>query len=596
MTTDLMTVSRKEKILGVEGGGTKTAWILFEREGVTRRQLAAGKLAASNFRLTSSDRLLAMFRHLPTDADRVGVFLAGCVTPEDRRKLSELCAHVWPRAQIVTGSDRDSGIAAALGQEDGIAVNAGTGSSVTGRRGGVIEKAGGWGHILGDAGGGYFLSVQALRLLLREYDLRRGERGFAAKILRELALNTLDDLVRWAQDADKMQIAMLTPVVFAAAESGDLGLQEILRLGARALAEYTAAVAARLNFDAPEVRLLGGLFQCCEVYVSAFRRELLEILPAARVTLSPLSPEAGAAALAAADLNFSEIVNDQTVEKSDPLELATAWTEQTNPRSANLGEMTTLELVTLFVNEETYVQDALRQRTPELVVAIELIANALAAGGRLFYVGAGTSGRLGVLDASEIPPTFGASPELVQGIIAGGVTALHRSVEGSEDEAADGALAIDARGVTSKDVVCGIAASGRTPFVLGALGRAIEIGARTILLTCNPARVGREQVDVAIDLETGAELLTGSTRLKAGTATKIALNILSTGAMVTLGKVHGNLMIDVVASNRKLRDRAARIFSELTHHSYEEAVTALGAHGWSLRAAIGAYEDVKGVT
>jgi len=228
----------------------------------------------------------------------------------------------------------------------------------------------------------------------------------------------------------------------------------------------------------------------------------------------------------------------------------------------------------------------LRSVEDALARAIELVVGSLGKGGRLFYVGAGTSGRLGVLDASEIPPTFGASPDLVQGIIAGGATALHRSVEGAEDEGSNGALAIDRRCVKDVDVVLGITASGRTPFVLGALGRAKSLGAKTILLSCNPTRENKVNVDLAIDLAVGPEILTGSTRLKAGTTTKIALNIISTGAMVALGKVRGNLMIDLNTSSAKLRDRAARMVAELAQCDYNSARAQLEASGWDLRAVL----------
>jgi N-acetylmuramic acid 6-phosphate etherase len=214
----------------------------------------------------------------------------------------------------------------------------------------------------------------------------------------------------------------------------------------------------------------------------------------------------------------------------------------------------------------------------------------------LFYVGAGSSGRIGVLDASEIPPTFGAPPHLVQGIIAGGVTALHRSVEGAEDEESAGALALDERGLNSADVVIGITASGRTPFVLGALARAKSLGAKTILLSCNPAVAvtghgGRPEstpptCDLLITLAVGPEILAGSTRLKAGTATKIALNAISTGAMIGLGKVRGNLMIDLRTTSTKLRDRAVRIVAEVTQRDYESARSLLEASDWNLRAAL----------
>jgi N-acetylmuramic acid 6-phosphate etherase len=507
------------------------------------------------------------------------------LTDADRQSLSGVCAEVWPSAKIVTGSDRDSGLAAALGHGDGIVVNAGSGSSVTGRRDNRVEKAGGWGHILGDAGGGYFLVVQALRLILREFDLHRGEVQFTARILQALSLNRLEELVGWAQTADKMEIALLAPVVFEAATKGDERVMEILEEGARVLSEYTEAVANRLHLLAPKVMLLGGLFQRDSIYAHAFRRRLKKNLPDGRVGTAERSPELGAAWLAA------EMQEPGTVQmQSRPQnieELAAALTEQRNPRSENLEKLDVPALVKLFVEEEKFVQDALRGASAELARAIELVARAFRGRGRLFYVGAGSSGRLGVLDASEIPPTFGAAPELVQGIMAGGLTALHRSVEGAEDEHGKGAVTMDDHGVKGADVVIGITASGRTPFVLGALARAKELGGKTILLSCNPDAPAEKEVDLAIALAVGPEILTGSTRLKAGTATKVALNIISTGAMVALGKVRGNLMIDLHTSSEKLRDRAVRVVAELTGADYNSARAQLEAAGWNLRGVIG---------
>ena len=578
-----------ERILGVEGGGTKTAWVLVDREGDELRILEQGKLPPSNFRLASADRLRAIFQQLPEQINRAGIFLAGCGTEEDRHKLLNIAAEVWPGAKIVTGSDRDSGMAAALGHGEGIVVNAGSGSSVTGRRGDRIEKAGGWGHILGDAGGAYFLSVQALRLILREYDLNRGEVQFTAKVLRALSLNNLDELVRWAQIADKMEIATLAPVVFEAAMGGDERVSEILEEGARALCEYTEAVATRLHLLAPRVMLLGGLFHRDSIYAHAFRRRLKKNLPDARVAAVEQSPEFGAAWLAAE-------MNDQpqfrpTAAAGEIEALAAALTEQANPRSGNLEKLGARGLVELFVKEEIFVQEALQGAVDSLAQAIEMVTEALRSGGRLFYIGAGSSGRLGVLDASEIPPTFGATAELVQGIIAGGVTALHRSVEGAEDEVAAGALALTDRRVGSGDVVVGISASGRTPFVRGALTHAKSLGAKTISISCNPDGSQSLLADVAIELAVGPEILTGSTRLKAGTATKVALNIISTGAMVALGKVRGNLMIDLHASNTKLRDRAVRVVAQLTDCDYEAARDRLEKSGWNLRNVIGSVLD-----
>jgi N-acetylmuramic acid 6-phosphate etherase len=573
-----------EKILGVEGGGTKTSWVLAARSENELRVLDQGKLPPANFRLATPDQLRVMFSELPKEVNRVGVFLAGCGTEEDRQSLTRLCAKIWPQVKIVVGSDRDSGLAAALGHGDGIVVNAGSGSSVTGRRDKRIEYAGGWGHILGDAGGGYFLSIQALRLILREYDLQRGEVQFTTRVLRALSLNNLDELVRWAQTADKMEVAMLTPVVFEAAAGGDARVMEIIEEGARVLCEYTEAVATRLHVLAPKIVLLGGLFQRDSIYNHAFRRRLKKTLPDARVANSERAPEFGAAWLAAEMQTWPEINAEPAPAKID--DLAAALTEQRNPRSENLEKMNAQDLVKLFVDEEKFVGEALRAVIVDLARAIELVAESLRKGGRLFYIGAGSSGRIGVLDASEIPPTFGASPELVQGIIAGGATALHRSVEGAEDERSNGALAIDRRGVKDVDVVIGITASGRTPFVVGALARAKSLGAKTILLTCNPARDQKVNVNLAIDLAVGPEILTGSTRLKAGTATKVALNIISTGAMVALGKVKGNLMIDLNTSSTKLRDRATRMVAELAQCDYGSARAQLEESSWDLRAVL----------
>ena len=573
-----------EKILGVEGGGTKTSWVLVERTDSDLRVLDQGRLPPANFRLATPEELRGMFRELPKEIVRAGIFLAGCATEEDRNSLTRLCSEVWPQAKIIVGSDRDSGLAAALGAGDGIVVNAGSGSSVTGRRDKRIENAGGWGHILGDVGGGYYLTLQALRLILREYDLHRGEIQFTSRILRALSLNSLDELVRWAQTADKMEVAMLAPVVFEAAAGGDAGVMEIIEEGARVLCDYTEAVATRLHALAPKVVLLGGLFQRDSIYNHAFRRRLKKALPDARVANSERAPEFGAAWLAAEMQIWPEIHAEPVPEKID--DLAAALTEQRNPRSENLEALNAQSLVKLFIDEEKFVDEALRASSAELARAIELVADSLRKGGRLFYVGAGTSGRLGVLDASEIPPTFGAAPEMVQGIIAGGAAALHRSVEGAEDEKGNGALAIDRRGIKESDVVIGITASGRTPFVVGALERTKSLGAKTILLSCNPAREKNVTTDLAIDLAVGPEILTGSTRLKAGTATKIALNIISTGAMVALGKVRGNLMIDLNTTSTKLRDRATRMVAELMESDYNSARTQLEQNNWDLRAVL----------
>ncbi|VXD22469.1 N-acetylmuramic acid 6-phosphate etherase [Planktothrix serta PCC 8927] len=261
-------------------------------------------------------------------------------------------------------------------------------------------------------------------------------------------------------------------------------------------------------------------------------------------------------------------------------------TEQINANSQNLDQLSSLELVDLFNREDVQTLLAIARSRESLAQAIDLATVALHQGGRLFYVGAGTSGRLGVLDAAECPPTFCTPPELVQGIIAGGAGALVRSSEDLEDRAEDGAMAIALRQITYLDVIVGITAGGTTPYVQGALQAARQRGAKTVFIACVPVEQVEFEADVDIRLLVGPEILAGSTRLKAGTVTKMALNILSTSVMVKLGKVYGNRMIDVAVTNKKLQDRALRILMDLTEINREAAEILLEKSGKSVKLAL----------
>jgi N-acetylmuramic acid 6-phosphate etherase len=261
-------------------------------------------------------------------------------------------------------------------------------------------------------------------------------------------------------------------------------------------------------------------------------------------------------------------------------------TEKNNRASENIDQFSTQQIVDLINAEDAVVPAAVARQRKPIATAIDVIVSRFKKGGRLFYVGAGTSGRLGVLDASECPPTFGVSPSLVQGIIAGGRSALVRSAEGAEDHPEDGAVAIDKRKVRSSDVVVGLAACGMTPFVHGALKQALKIGAATIFVTCAPEAVEHIEAEIIINPVVGPEVVTGSTRMKAGTATKLVLNTLTTGAMIRLGKVYGNLMVDLKATNAKLRDRSIRIVMEITDLSRPGARKLLARAEGSVKAAI----------
>jgi N-acetylmuramic acid 6-phosphate etherase len=262
-------------------------------------------------------------------------------------------------------------------------------------------------------------------------------------------------------------------------------------------------------------------------------------------------------------------------------------TEQRNPRSASIDLATPLQIVDLINAEDATVATVVATQRVQIALAIEQVEATLRAGGRLFYVGAGTSGRLGVLDASEMPPTFGTDPEMVQGIIAGGSAALTRSQEGAEDRVESAVEDLEAHAVRTGDFVIGIAASGTTPYVQRALEHARAVGAATALIACSPPDADfARAADIVILPLTGPEVVTGSTRMKAGTATKLVLNTISTGAMIRLGKTFGNLMVDLRATNDKLRDRSQRILMEACNIDRAQAIELLAAAGGTVKTAL----------
>ena len=268
------------------------------------------------------------------------------------------------------------------------------------------------------------------------------------------------------------------------------------------------------------------------------------------------------------------------------LNLTGMTTERRNPRTMQLDTMSELEIVTVMNEEDARVPLAITKKLPQIAQAAHWAAEAFAQGGRLFYMGAGTSGRLGVLDAAECPPTFGVDPGMVVGLIAGGEKAFIKAVEGAEDDRALGQSDLEAHNLTAKDVVIGIAASGRTPYVLGGLAYARSVGCRTAAIACNPGSAVGKAADLAIEVEVGPEVLTGSTRLKSGTAQKLILNMISTASMVRAGKAYQNLMVDVMQTNEKLHVRAENIVIDATGVERAEARRAIDAAGGSVKCAI----------
>ena len=267
-------------------------------------------------------------------------------------------------------------------------------------------------------------------------------------------------------------------------------------------------------------------------------------------------------------------------------EIKNLITESRNPRTMDLDALGTEEILQRINAEDKTVPLAVEKEIPYIAQAVEIVVETFKRGGRLFYVGAGTSGRLGVLDASECPPTYGTDPEMVQGLIAGGYAALVRAQEGAEDSREDGAKDLAEKGVTANDVVCGIAASRRTPYVVGAVEYARQIGAKTLYVTCTPREEMNIDVDVAICPVVGPEVVMGSTRMKAGTATKLVLNMITTASMVRLGKVYENMMVDLQMNSRKLEERSKRTVMMVTGVDYDTAAEVLLKAGGHVKTAL----------
>ena len=597
-------------LLGVEAGGTRTVAVASggALPAPVRREFGPANLWLLNDAQLVS-RLRTIARAMPRPA-AVGIGMAGARTPADRQRLVTAAAKAWPGVPCLATSDLEIALMAAArppmprgspgpsrepGEVARVLIVSGTGSCCLGRGlDGRTERLGGWGHVLGDRGSGYDIALSALKAVIREMDHGRRWPPLGARFLRTLLLNAPEDLVVWAPTATKTEVAALAVEVFEAAADRDGLAVTVLQDAARTLADDGAACAALVARPRAPVQfvLAGSVLVKQPRFAARVASLLRRARPGARVVVLRRESVWGAVELARGGLDSRAGVAARQLALPEPPKTSLASlrrspTEQRNPRSMHLDRLSVTDAVALMLHEDARITPALLAQQAPIARGVRLIARALAHGGRLFYVGAGTSGRLGVLDASECPPTFRTPREMVQGIIAGGPSALWSSVEGAEDDESAGRAAVLARRVSARDVVVGIAASGRTPFVWGALREARRLDAATILLCFNPhveiARQDRPAIVIAPDV--GAEVLTGSTRLKAGTATKMVLNIFTTLAMVRLGKVRSNLMIDVNASNEKLRDRAVRIVQELTGLGQEAARAALERAAWQVRDA-----------
>lgn len=605
-------VSAPPAYLGIEGGGTRTTVRLETSAGEVVTEFTGGPAVLG----LMSDRelqwhLREIAGRLPQTPVAIGIGLAGARTAADAERLRRAASRIWPGVPCAATNDLETALAAAPERRSPLTrvlVLSGTGSCCFGRGSdGRTAKVGGRGHVIGDRASSCDIGLRALRAVLADLDHSGRMGALGTALLNALMFNEPEQLIPWSLQASKTELGSLAKTVFVVAAQGDPLARRLLKESAAMLAEDAAACAAQLAAPGDPVEFVfnGGVLLKNPAFLRAVARPLRQAFPKARMTPLTEPSVRGAVALARrlplriepapAHSPLRRSFHDLTLpaELADLRVLAASPTEKRHPRSMKLDRLPLEQAVALMLEEDARLPGLLAKEKRVIAALAKRVAAAFAAGGRLFYVGAGTSGRLGVLDASEIPPTFRAPREQVQGIIAGGRQALWSAVEGAEDDTHAGAAAIALRSVNRLDVVIGIAASGRTPFVWGALHEANRRGAHTVMLCFNPGlrtavrrlqdKAWKPNVLLALDL--GPEILTGSTRLKAGTATKLVLNLVSTLAMVRSGKVISNLMVDLNPSNVKLRDRAVRMVAELTGATPAQAKEALQACGWVVKKA-----------
>jgi N-acetylmuramic acid 6-phosphate etherase len=576
-------------LLGIEGGGTRTTALLADARG---REIQRAIFGPGNVRLLDDRELRRLLRQISKQfesPDAIGLGLAGSRQPKDRARVQAEVTKVWKATPCRVTHDLEIALAGFNAKETAVLVLSGTGSCCFGKAAeGRTVKMGGWGHILGDKGSGFEIGLRALKAVVFYFDRDATWSRLGERLLTATGTNEPDDLIDWVAAADKHAVAALAPEVFAAAKKRDRIASDILEGAAGMLAKDAVNCARKLASTKNPVHfvLAGGVLRGQPAFARKVRQDIRDRWPQATVQVQKHEGVWGAIELAKNLLkNTAQSITPSTRTLRPSTHIPA--TEQRNPRSMELDQLSLPEAVDLMLKEEQRAAKAVRTEGKTIARLAGWVAKALADGGRLFYVGAGTSGRLGVLDASECPPTFRARPEQVQGIIAGGPQALTEAIEGAEDDADAGERAIQFRGVTPKDVVIGIAASGNTPFVWGALKTAAQRGARTALICFNPTLKRRAKVPhLILAPNIGPEVLTGSTRLKAGTATKLILNCITTLAMVRLGKVAGNLMVDVDPKNEKLRDRAIRIVMTLREVNAITAQAALAKHDWMVQRAL----------
>ncbi len=546
--------------LAIEGGGTRTVGgfyddttLLAEATAGPSNPLAYGTAAAAGVISELATRLVTP----GVEAYTLLAGIAGMMSEELARDMvGQLTTLPGLRHASIT-TDLHPLLYAHVPDRPGILAIAGTGSSILVHDGqGGFRRFGGRGQVMGDDGSGYKLGCAALQAIAHGEDGIAPPTSLQHGVPEALGLADAAALVPWSLAATKQSVAALASVVSEAAEGGDRVALECVQTQARLHARLTAAAAGTIAGDGTiPLFVQGGVIEHSEL----FRRYYFDYLSGTpRLTHEALRVRGHEAVLSLRGVNGAAPWCHEIGVDSPTL----SSTEGQSENVAPIDQVDTATFVTSMVDHQRHVVRSLQQQHGALTKVVDKAGAALRAGGRILYMGAGTSGRLGVLDASECPPTFGTDPSQVVGIIAGGERALRDAVEGAEDDEVQGVADLQAQSPETQDILIGIAASGTTPYVLAALDHGRKLGCTTVLLCCNPQMAGHP-VDHVIALATGPEVLPGSTRLNAGTATKVALNIITTGAMAQSGYVYAGCMVKMRASNIKLRARAVRMVAAL---------------------------------
>lgn len=566
-------------VLAMEAGATATRAGLYDSRKRLCAELPGGPAnsAAYGPEQTAAE-LVRLGRALLTDRAGTVVLaagVAGAALRAEQEALASILVRDLPVDYVRVTTDVHPLLLANTSQPPAVLAVAGTGSCVLGldaRQSAV--RIGGRGSVMGDSGSAYAVAVRALRWAAQAADGLRPPTRLQSELPRAAGVDGFDALAAWSSLGAKWLIASLAPTVAECAQQGDAVAEACMRAEAQALAEQVRAACARVGLG-PEgnpVLAWGGLLTHSPLYQALFE----EALPEWSIAVPKITGHQAVAELAfAAEAPpwACEIQANPAGAVSEAAGLPP--TEAMPPPEARtLDELTAAEIAALMVADHEQALRAVAAQCEPITKAVEWAAATIRNGRTLFYAGAGTSGRLGVLDASECPPTFGVEPDRVVGIIAGGDAALRSSIEGEEDSWEHGQRDLRTAGVQTGDLVIGIAASGTTPYVLAAIEAGRTAGARTVLLCCNPAAVSK--ADLTIALPTGPEVLGGSTRLKAGTATKLVLNVISTGAMSRAGYVYRGLMVGMRPANEKLKRRAARIIAAIAGVSVQEGAALLG--------------------